>query len=319
MREIKLLESLRHPNVIHLQEMMFEKSILLPLTLLILAFVYMVFEYMDHDLAGILTHPHFTFTRAQIKDLLRQMLDGLHYLHHRGILHRDIKGSNILLNGNGHLKLADFGLARHYHKRRDNLDYSNRVITLWYRPPELLLGATAYGPAVDIWSIGCIMLEMFTKKALFPGVDELDQLRRIWNIMGSPTMATWPKVTKLPWWELVKPHPAKVETFHADFDEYIPFQTNSDSRILSEQAIDIASKLLSLDPEQRPTALEALQHPYFTKELPRPERPDRYDLFTIYTYNRLDEMDGEWHEFESKQRKRAQEALEQKQTSPKQQ
>src|SRR5271167_1525771 len=115
MREIKLLESLRHPNVIHLQEMMFEKSIIfIPTFVDILAFVYMVFEYMDHDLAGILTHPHFTFTPAQIKELLRQMLDGLHYLHRRGILHRDIKGSNILINANGHLKLADFGLARHY-------------------------------------------------------------------------------------------------------------------------------------------------------------------------------------------------------------
>src|SRR5437667_9271318 len=77
------------------------------------AFVYMVFEYMDHDLAGILTHPHFTFSEAEIKELLCQMLEGLHYLHHRGILHRDIKGSNILLNANGLLKLADFGLARH--------------------------------------------------------------------------------------------------------------------------------------------------------------------------------------------------------------
>jgi len=181
----------------------------------------MVFEYMDHDLAGILTHPHFTFSEAEIKELLCQMLEGLHYLHHRGILHRDIKGSNILLNANGLLKLADFGLARRYHKRRANLDYSNRVITLWYRPPELLLGATAYGPAVDIWSIGCIMLELWTKKAIFPGIDEIDQLNKIWDVMGTPTMETWPKVTTLPWWELVKPHPPRAESFHAHFDWYV--------------------------------------------------------------------------------------------------
>jgi CTD kinase subunit alpha len=185
----------------------------------------MVFEYMDHDLAGILTHPNFTFPESHIKELLRQMLEGLHYLHHRGILHRDIKGSNILLNAEGQLKLADFGLARHYHKRRDNLDYTNRVITLWYRPPELLLGATAYGPAVDIWSIGCIMLEMVTKKAAFPGMDEIDQLSRIWEIMGSPTRDNWPKVTELPWWELVKPPTAQLERFHEDFSKYIPFYT----------------------------------------------------------------------------------------------
>jgi CTD kinase subunit alpha len=183
----------------------------------------MVFEYMDHDLAGILTHPTFTFSSSHIKDLLYQMLEGLHYLHHRGILHRDIKGSNILLNSAGNLKLADFGLARHYHKRRDNLDYTNRVITLWYRPPELLLGATAYGPAVDIWSIGCIMLEMVTKKPLFPGTDEIDQLTRIWEIMGSPTRETWPNVKDLPWWELVKPQTPSVERFHDDFAMYLHY------------------------------------------------------------------------------------------------
>lgn len=180
----------------------------------------MVFEYMDHDLAGILTHPNFTFPPPQIKELLRQMLEGLHYLHHRGILHRDIKGSNILLSANGQLKLADFGLARHYQKRRQNLDYTNRVITLWYRPPELLLGATAYGPAVDIWSIGCIMLEMFTRKAVFPGHGEIDQLSRIWDVMGSPTVENWPTVRSLPWWELVKPHESTAERFHEDFAPY---------------------------------------------------------------------------------------------------
>jgi CTD kinase subunit alpha len=184
-------------------------------------FVYMVFEYMDHDLAGILSHPTFTFEPAHIKELLRQMFEGLHYLHHRGILHRDIKGSNILLSTNGQLKLADFGLARHYHKRRDNLDYTNRVITLWYRPPELLLGTTTYGPAVDIWSIGCIMLEMITKKAIFPGQNEIDQLTRIWNIMGTPTVETWPKVLELPWWELVKPQAVSPEVFHRDYERYV--------------------------------------------------------------------------------------------------
>ena len=182
--------------------------------------VYMIFEYMDHDLAGILSHPSFTFKPSHIKDLLRQMLEGLHYLHHRGILHRDIKGSNILLDGTGTLKLADFGLARTYHKRRPNLDYSNRVITLWYRPPELLLGATAYGPAVDIWSIGCIMLETVARKALFPGKDEIDQILKIWRVMGSPTVQTWPKVNTLPWWELVKPSTETPCRFFEEFSGY---------------------------------------------------------------------------------------------------
>jgi CTD kinase subunit alpha len=238
----------------------------------------MVFEYMDHDLAGILTHPDFTFSPAHIKDLLRQLLEGLHYLHHRGIVHRDIKGSNILLNCTGQLKVADFGLARHYHKRRDNLDYTNRVITIWYRPPELLLGATAYGPAVDIWSIGCIMLEMVTKKPLFPGIDEIDQIAKIWDIMGSATSENWPNVAELPWWQLVKPKSLKGEEFHKRFAGYVLSQLFSDSSLLSEQALDLAFKLLSLNPERRPTAAEALEHPYFTKELPEPERPNKYSI-----------------------------------------
>lgn len=113
----------------------------------------MVLEYMDHDLSGILTHPNFKFDPAHAKSLVKQMLEGLAYLHQNGILHRDIKGSNLLLNNQGELKIADFGLARIFQKNTTN-DYTNRVITLWYRPPELLLGATAYGPAVDIWSVG---------------------------------------------------------------------------------------------------------------------------------------------------------------------
>jgi serine/threonine protein kinase len=115
----------------------------------------MVFEYMDHDLTGILSQNQFTFTDAHLKSLCEQMLAGLAYLHHKGIIHRDIKGSNILINNRGELKLGDFGLARFYHKRRRS-DYTNRVITLWYRPPELLFGTTVYGPEVDMWSAGYI-------------------------------------------------------------------------------------------------------------------------------------------------------------------
>ena len=117
----------------------------------------MVFEYMDHDLTGILSQPHFKFTDAHLKSLCHQMLAGLAYLHHKGVIHRDIKGSNILLNNRGELKLADFGLARFYHKRRKS-DYTNRVIALWYRPPELLYGATIYGAEVDMWSAGYAIL-----------------------------------------------------------------------------------------------------------------------------------------------------------------
>ena len=120
----------------------------------------MVFEYMDHDLTGILSQTQFSFSPAHLKSLCRQMLAGLAYLHHKGVIHRDIKGSNILINNRGELKLGDFGLARFYQKRRRS-DYTNRVITLWYRPPELLFGTTVYGPEVDMWSAGYVQLTLF--------------------------------------------------------------------------------------------------------------------------------------------------------------
>lgn len=113
----------------------------------------MVFEYVHHDLVGVLQQTQFNLMPEHLKSLSHQMLAGLAYLHSKAVIHRDLKASNILVDTNGRLKLADFGLARFYQKRRQ-ADYTNRVITLWYRPPELLLGATVYGPEVDIWSAG---------------------------------------------------------------------------------------------------------------------------------------------------------------------
>jgi CTD kinase subunit alpha len=115
----------------------------------------MVFDYMDHDLTGVLSHHDIEFTPANLKSLNYQMIAGLAYLHKIGILHRDMKGSNILLDAQGVLKLADFGLARLYNRKR-KADYTNRVITLWYRSPELLMGETVYGPEVDMWSAGYV-------------------------------------------------------------------------------------------------------------------------------------------------------------------
>jgi CTD kinase subunit alpha len=195
----------------------------------------MVFEYMDHDLTGVLSQTQFTFTDAHLKSLCHQMLAGLAYLHHKGVIHRDIKGSNILINNRGELKLGDFGLARFYQKRRCT-DYTNRVITLWYRPPELLFGATVYGPEVDMWSAGyvvdflsyypvksghdrCIMLELFTKKPVFQGNDEIHQLDVVYKIIGTPTPERWAGVLDLPWYELVKPKDAIPNHFRELFQK----------------------------------------------------------------------------------------------------
>ena len=114
---------------------------------------------------------------------------------------------------------------------------------------------------------------MVTKNAIFPGHDEIDQLVRIWDVMGSPTSETWPKVTELPWWELVKPQTIKPERFRDDFRKYNNSRTLLTPSVLSREGLNLAFKLLSLNPERRPTAAEALQHPYFTTELPKPDRP----------------------------------------------
>lgn len=176
----------------------------------------MVLEYMDHDLTGLLFHPEIAFSAAHLKSLCHQMLDGLAYLHAHSILHRDMKGSNILLNARGELKLADFGLARIYDRRRA-ADYTNRVITLWYRPVELLLGETVYGPAVDLWSAGCIMLELFTTKPVFQGQDEIHQLEVIYGMLGTPEEEDWPELKELPWYELVKPAQTLPSKFRSTF------------------------------------------------------------------------------------------------------
>ncbi|KAG7449170.1 Pkinase-domain-containing protein [Guyanagaster necrorhizus] len=266
MREIKLLQSLRHANVVRLYEILVSSGA-----------VYMVFEYMDHDLTGILSQSQFSFSDAHLKSLCHQMLAGLSYLHHKGVIHRDIKGSNILINNRGELKLGDFGLARFYQKRR-RTDYTNRVITLWYRPPELLFGATVYGPEVDMWSAGCIMLELFTKKPVFQGNDEIHQLDVIYRILGTPTQDRWPDIINLPWYELVKPKDPVANRFRELFQKW-----------MSPAALDLAEQLLAYDPSKRASAVQAMEAPYFESEQPEAERPLG-----------LANLEGEWHELETK-------------------
>jgi cyclin-dependent kinase 12/13 len=203
-REIKILKSLDHKNVIKMKEIVTSKN---------KTSIYMVFEYMDHDLAGLADRPGMKFSVPQIKCYMHQLLTGLNYCHLNNILHRDIKGSNLLIDNNGILKLADFGLARSC-ALENSKPLTNRVITLWYRPPELLLGSQSYGPAVDMWSAGCIFAELLQGKAILTGKNEMEQLDLIFKLCGTPTSTEWPDVDKLPWSKSFlsrKPYPRRVQ------------------------------------------------------------------------------------------------------------
>ncbi|KAI9846333.1 MAG: kinase subunit of RNA polymerase II carboxy-terminal domain kinase I [Sclerophora amabilis] len=266
-REIKLLQSLKHDNVVNLQEVMVEKND-----------CFMVFEYLSHDLTGLLNHPTFKLEHAHKKHLAKQLFEGLDYLHRRGVLHRDIKAANILVSNDGQLKLADFGLARFFAKRHQ-LDYTNRVITIWYRSPELLLGETQYGPAVDIWSAACVLIEIFTKHAIFPGDGgEINQLDKIYNIMGTPTRTEWPGIVEMAWFELLRPSERKPNLFAEKYKER-----------LTLAAYDLLAAMFQYDPAKRPSASDVLEHPYFQTEEPSPRQAAE-----------LRDLEGDWHEFESK-------------------
>lgn len=266
-REIKLLQSLRHPNIVQLQEVMVEKND-----------CFMVFEYLSHDLTGLLNHPTFKLDAAQRKHLAKQIFEGLDYLHVRGVLHRDLKAANILVSSDGILKIADFGLARFYAKRHQ-LDYTNRVITIWYRSPELLLGETQYGPACDLWSTACILMEIFTRHATFPGDGtEANQLDKIFGVVGTPNTAEWPGLVDMPWFELLRPNYRRASSFAAKYKDR-----------LTPEAYDLVCSIFQYDPAKRPSAGESLAHPYFTTEDP----PARQAV-------ELASIDGEWHELESK-------------------
>ncbi|KAL2894291.1 hypothetical protein RDABS01_010200, partial [Bienertia sinuspersici] len=161
-REIHVLRKLDHPNIIKLEGLVTSRMS---------ESLYLIFEYMDHDLAGLLAKPANKFTQPQIKCIMQQLLYGLEHCHSRGVLHRDIKGSNLLIDKNGVLKIGDFGLATNF-KPGQNQPLTSHVVTLWYRAPELLLGSTEYGVAVDLWSVGCILAELFIGKPIMPGRTE---------------------------------------------------------------------------------------------------------------------------------------------------
>eukprot|EP00026_Physarum_polycephalum_P006526 Phypoly_transcript_06573.p1 GENE.Phypoly_transcript_06573~~Phypoly_transcript_06573.p1 ORF type:complete len:400 (+),score=15.16 Phypoly_transcript_06573:148-1347(+) len=247
--EVKYLSQLlAQKNVIHLRDYFWNKGQLC-----------IVFEYMDYDLWRLMTGPNITFSMLQIKCLMKQLLEGLYQCHSTGIMHRDIKPSNLLINSEGILKLADFGLTTSFLTQSN---FSNNVVSLYYRPPELLLGSHTYGPEIDMWSVGCILIELITNNYLFAGANDEEQLDLIFRVFGTPSDDSWPGVTQLPGW-------AGMEKKKKP--KYPPQDLNDVFGFLTPEALDLATRLLSLDPKKRISSFDALQHPWFwTSPLPCP-------------------------------------------------
>ncbi|CAN6357919.1 unnamed protein product [Urochloa humidicola] len=244
-REIHILRRLDHPNVIKLEGIVTSR---------VSQSLYLVFEYMEHDLAGLVATPDLKLTEPQIKCFVQQLLHGLDHCHKNGVLHRDIKGSNLLIDGNGTLKIGDFGLAISYDPNNPQ-PLTSRVVTLWYRPPELLLGATEYGVAVDMWSTGCIVAELFASKPIMPGRTEVEQIHKIFKLCGSPPEC-YCKKAKVPETAMFKPQQQYRRCVAETFKDFPP------------SAVVLIDSLLSLEPEVRGTAASALQSDFFrTKPL----------------------------------------------------
>ncbi|XP_052142974.1 probable serine/threonine-protein kinase At1g54610 [Oryza glaberrima] len=236
-REMMILRRLDHPNVIRLDGIATSRMH---------RSIYLVFDFMYSDLTRIICRPDHRLTEPQIKCYMQQLLSGLQHCHERGILHRDIKGSNLLIDRHGVLKIGDFGLANYYGRRRP---LTSRVVTLWYRAPELLLGATDYGVGIDLWSAGCLLAEMFSGRPLMPGRTEIEQLSRIFTLCGSPPDDYWRKM-RLP------PTFRPPRTYKPSMVDKIAF--------LPPPALALLATLLALDPAARGTAAQALQSSFFS-------------------------------------------------------
>ncbi|KAM9752352.1 cyclin-dependent kinase 11B isoform 2-T3 [Menidia menidia] len=253
LREINTILKAQHPNIVTVREIVVGSN---------MDKIYIVMNYVEHDLKSLMETMKQPFLPGEVKTLMIQLLRGVRHLHDNWILHRDLKTSNLLLSHKGILKIGDFGLAREYGSPLK--PYTPVVVTLWYRSPELLLGAKEYSTAVDLWSVGCIFGELLTQKPLFPGKSEIDQINKIFKDLGSPSEKIWPGYNELP--------AVKKMTF----TEY-PYNNlrKRFGALLSDQGFDLMNKFLTYCPSKRIISDEALKHVYFG-ETPLPIDPSMF-------------------------------------------
>ncbi|XP_019093765.1 PREDICTED: mitogen-activated protein kinase 10-like [Camelina sativa] len=259
LREIKLLRHFDHENIVGIRD------VIVPAKRDSFEDVYIVYEFMEHDLFGVLTSEQ-ELTKDHCMFFMYQILRGLKYIHSANVLHRDLKPSNLLLTTQCDLKICDFGLARSTPESHEMTEY---VVTRWYRAPELLLGTSDYTAAIDVWSVGCIFMEMMNRKTLFPGKDQVHQLRLHLELIGTPTEED-------------------LELFSENAKRYIRQLSKHPRQPFSEKfpnvpplAIDLVEKMLTFDPRKRISVKEALAHPYLSSLHDPTDEPECMMPFTF--------------------------------------
>ena len=239
LREISLLKELNHVNIVKLMDVVH-----LPTNIVL------VFEYVETDLKIMLKKNNNKGLPPKLyKSFLYQLLKGIQHIHRMKILHRDIKSENLLISKDNKLKITDFGLARGYGLPIKN--FRNDVVSLWYRAPDILLGNEEYERSVDMWSIGCIFAEMVNGSIIFKGFSEKEQIRKIFEILGTPTEKTYPMYMQYSGWK------------EDNWEVYYGTGLEKTLPTLDKDGLDLLKKLLELDPEKRILSPEALEHPFF--------------------------------------------------------
>ncbi|KAH0842512.1 Serine/threonine-protein kinase ssn3 [Fonsecaea pedrosoi] len=289
---MSLCTELSHPNVVHLAEIILEDKC-----------VFMVFEYCEHDLLQIIHH-HTQPTRrpipaTMIKSILFQLLNGLYYLHQNWVIHRDLKPANIMVTSSGHVRIGDLGLARLFHKPLSSLYSGDKVVvTIWYRSPDLLLGARHYTPSIDLWAVGCIFAELLSLRPIFKGEEtkmdskktvpfQRNQMGKIVEILGMPRRENWKGLVDMPEYPQLQslivsrggmpgglyPNPptslnrgsggnngSGLESWYNNCIRHASYPPDKSP---GQRGFQLLSELFEYDPDLRLTAEQALHHEYF--------------------------------------------------------